>query len=236
MVTPETTPDPADKKLLYPIFIECSELTLDPYWKQIFEDCSRGKFPSGSSIDSTGQIIYFKTQKSKVNSRNYITYRIGDSAEQVYLDVKQLFQKHLLHKSKQDRMRSSDEVRDIRAELEKLYKGDWSDIRKKKIKDPIIRRFTLSIKDKYQLNNHETEGLYDVLKIGFLFNRIPNDSIVYNDQEIKDITILKFLTDTRTFILDEPEKPTKREYKPKTHKLSELWDKHLLKPKNSYSL
>lgn len=234
--TPETTPEPMDKKIIHPIFLECTELTLDPYWKQIFEDCARGKFPTGSSIDNAGTTLYFKTKNSKPNARNYITYKLGDNPETVYMDMKQIFQEQLLHKSNQDRLKTREEIQDICDELEKTYKGDWNDIRKKKIKDPIIRRYILSIRDKYELDNNETEDLTNILKLGFLFNWIPNEAVIYNNQEINDITSLHFKEESRTFVLDEPEKPTKREYKPKTHKLSDLWDKHLSKPKNSYSL
>lgn len=234
--TPEATPDASDKKIIHPIFMECSELTLDPYWKQIFEECAKGKFPTGSSIDNTGSTIYIKTQKTKGNSRSFLTYKLSDNVETIFVDLKEMFQKHLLHKSKQDRLLIAEEIQDICRDLREVYNGDWKDIRKKNIKEPIIRRFILSLQEKYSLSIRETEDLTNTLDLGFSFNWIPNDAVVYKDQEIKEITILHFCEKTRTFQLEETEKAIKREYKPKVHKLSDLWDKHLKKPKNTYSL
>lgn len=46
--TPTPTPTEIDKKIIYPIFTECAQFTIDPYWQQVFEECSKGHFPRGS--------------------------------------------------------------------------------------------------------------------------------------------------------------------------------------------
>ena len=86
------------------------------------------------------------------------------------------------------------------------------------------------------LDDKETAEVAQIIKLGFLFNWIPNDKVVYEDQAILDIKTLHFDPEDRSFELDEPNIEYKREYKPKLQKLSALWEKYLEKPRNRYLL
>jgi len=222
------------KKVLHPILYECSELTFDPYWKQVFEECAYGKFPRGSGIDSTGNVLYFK--KKGGNTRNYISYRLKKDVELVFLDLKNMFHEHLSLKSTQDRQDLRSELDELCKDLQESFTGTWPNIKRKKIKDPIIRKYILDLKDLYSLTNKETAEVAEIIKLGFLFNWIPNENVIYKDRQILDIKNLKFDEEERTFDLEEPDIDYKREYKPKLMKLSTLWKKHLLISKNSYLL
>jgi len=137
-------------------------------------------------------------------------------------------------KLSRDRLRSDKDRKDIRDELDgtrqtiqELFAGDWIQIRRKKLKDPIIRSFILDIKEKYNLTLLETENVYKIIRLGFMFNWIPNNAVVYEDQKILDITSLHFNPKTREFELEEKSQKYKRTYKPKKVKLSSLWAKYI---------
>ncbi len=238
--TPSETPSTPNKKIAYPLFDDCAQFTLDPYWLQVFEECSRGHFPRGSGIDSEGKVVYFRNRAN--NNRNYVSYRLIDKygsqkhPDQIFKDLKQLFQEQLNFKSNLDRSEIRAEIDDICKDLQESYTGDWQKIKRKKIRDPIIRRYILDLKEEYNLDNKETAEVAQIIKLGFLFNWIANDQVVYQDQRIQDIKTLRFDADDRSFELDEPVGQYKREYKPKLQKLSSLWEKHLKKPKNRYLL
>lgn len=219
----------SNKKKIYPIFLNCGELTLDIYWEKIFEDCSKGKFPKGCSINSNGTTLYIKNKSGAL-----ITYNLHDNIEKVFLDVKEIFQSELNIKSNRDKLELEENFEDIRKELQEVYTGSWQRIKRKKIKDPIIRKYILDLKVKYDLTVKETNEVSQIIKLGFLFNWIDNNDVVYEDQEIKDITILHFDEEERLFSLDEPNIILKREYKPKINKISLIWDKQMVKPKNRY--
>jgi hypothetical protein len=221
-----------NKKILYPILNECSQYTLDPYWKQIFEDCSRGKFPRGSSIDNEGKVLYIK--KPIGTNQQYQTYNLNKSPSEIFIELKKLFQEQLNLKSNRDKQIQRDEFDDISKDLQESFTSGWQKIKRKKIKDPIIRRYILELKDVYNLDDRETAEVAQILKLGFLFNWIDNDDVVYEDQRIVEIKTLHFDPEERIFELDEPSVLLKREYKPKTSKLSNLWEKHLEQPKNRY--
>lgn len=212
-----------DKKLLYPIFHEASEFTFDPYWKQVFDECSKGKFPKGSSIDNTGKIVYFKSKQNNVSK----TYKLNDDPKKVFQELKQLFYEQINLKSNRDRQVIKDELNDICENLKETFAGTWQKIKRKKIKDPIIRSFILDLKSKYELNDEETKQLIQLIKLGFIFNWIDNNSVIYKDQRILDIESLHFNPDERKFILDKPSGPCRREYKSKSKLLSTMWDKYL---------
>jgi hypothetical protein len=232
--SPSQTPGTPNKKIVYPLFADCAQFTLDPYWQQVFEECSRGKFPRGSGIDSEGKVVYFRNRTS--NNRNYVSYRLKKNPEQIFKDLKRLFQEQLNFKSNRDRQEIRAELDDICKDLQESFTGSWQKIKRKKIKDPIIRRYILDLKEQYDLNDKETAEVAQIIKLGFLFNWIANDQVVYENQRIQEIKTLHFDDEERTFELDEPNTQSKREYKPKPFKLSSLWEKHLERPKNRYLL
>lgn len=237
--TPETSPIPSDqtteKPPRFPIFKECSNLTTDPYWRQIFAECSKGRFPRGSSINSVGTTLYFRSkQNSTAKQNNYISYKIGSNPEQLYEDVKEIFHRELGLRSKRDRKQIREELDNICMDIKEKYSDDWKDIKHKKIKDPIIRRFILQLKDQYNLSNAETSAASQIVKLGFLFNWISSEQIIYENKQIIDIDSLHFDEEKRTFKLDQPETKHKREYQQKPIYLSTLWNKYLEKPLNRY--
>lgn len=222
------------KKILHPIFIECAEFTLDPYWQHVFEDCARGKLPRGSVIDATGRVVHFRCKSS--DSRNFISYKLTGSPEKILQDLKKLFQEHLNLKSRKDRLDIGAELDIICEELQSSYSDTWKNIKRKKIKDPIIRRYILDIKEQHNLTSKETAEVAQIIRLGFLFNWISNENVIYQDRRILDIINLRFDPEERTFEIEEPVVVGRREYKPKISRLSTLWHKHLKEPKNRYHI
>ena len=219
------------RKVSFPIFNECAQYTLDPYWQHIFEECAKGKFPRGCSIDSEGVFMYFKNKNGNTTS-----FRVKGDPEVLFMELKQQFLDSLGLKSKNDHLVIQEEFNSMCKDLQESYKCTWDKIKGKKMKDPIVRKYIIKLKEEYELDKAETTQLAQILKLGFLFNWIGNNQIEYEDQQIINIKSLHFDEETRLFDLDEPPVKMKREYKPKLIKLSSLWLKHLETPKNSYIL
>lgn len=178
-------------------------------------------------------MVYFR---GKTPNREYTSYTLSDEPEQIFKDLKKFFQNELNLRSKQDRSNIRAEIDDICKNLQETYNGSWQKIKRKKLRDPIIRKYILDLKHMYDLTDKEATEVAQIIKLGFLFNWISNDQVIYNDQHISDITSLHFDPKKRHFKLDEPDVLYKREYKPKIQKLSTLWSKHLKAPKNRYLL
>ena len=222
--TPMLTP-----KLKYPIFLECLQYTLDPYWRQVFEDCARGRFPKGSGIDTAGNAVYFK-------GKNVQWHQLSENPELLYCELKGLFQNNLNLKSKKDRSDTHKEVEVLKTQIESLYSGTWHSIRKKSIKDALIRNFVLNLKEAYSLSQQQTIYLHRLLQLGFLFNWIDPDSVKYEDKQILEIGNLYYDDATQKFELElSKPKKIKREFVPKAEKISSLWKKNLGEGRNKYS-
>ena len=222
---------PLDKKIVHPIFRECAEYTLDPFWRQVFEECARSRFPRGTSINNAGEIVYFRNRDN-----SYTSYKLEKTPDVIFKDLKKLFQNFLGFKSNQDRKDIRAELDDICRDLNESYNSGWKKIKKKKLKEPIIRKYILDLKEQYSLDDRETANVAQLIKLGFLFNWINNDDVLYENQRILDISTLRFDAEERIFELEEPDTPQKREYKPKPIKLSTLWEKWLDSPKNRYTV
>jgi len=221
--------------MTFPIFLECLNFTLDPYWRQVFEDLSKGKFPKGSGTDSSGKTIYFKNTNER--------YKLETQPELLFKQLKELFQTKLGMRSKKDRSNIHDEIELLKENLELLYTGTWASIRKKSIKDALIRNFVLELKELYSLDITQTAQLKELLQIGFLFNWILPESVVYDDKQISEIKGLVYDETTKKFELDFSETPEentkkvkkiKRDFMPIYGKLSTLWKKNWESTRNKY--
>lgn len=222
-------------KIVYPLFQECAQYTLDAFWQQVFQDCARGKFPKGCSPDQQGETLIIRSKNG--TNKAVINYKLSESEnspEKIFKDLKILFQDHLNIKSMIDREEIRAELDEICKSLQESFSGNWQQIKRKKIKDPIIRRYILDLKERHQLNDRETAEVAQLIKLGFLFNWISNENVIYQDQQIVDIETLQFNEEDRTFHLEEQITTCTREYKPKLFKLANLWEKFLEQPKNRY--
>lgn len=204
----------------FPIFMECVDYTVDPYWIQVFEDCAKGKFPRGSGIDKTGKTVHFKIKNE------IIWFSLPEEPSEIFIKLKEKFQDILRLKSNIDRDKTRDEMNLLKKNIEENYSKTWKNIKKKSIKCSLIREYTLSLKEKYELSEEQTIKLYNLINLGFIFNCITLDHVIYEDKKITDITSLIY--ENNEFTFDSEIKFSKRKFVPKSIKLSSFWNK---KPK-----
>jgi hypothetical protein len=210
------------KKIIFPIFEKASELINDDYWKQILQDASHGKFPKNSGIDPKTGGIFVKKGKQT------LWLELPLDPEKALEAFKKFLSENLNLRSKKDQKSIRKEIDKQRKELlENLDCSNWKDIRKKAIKDSIIRDFVINLKRKYELTDKEAYDLYNLIKLGILFNWIDSSNITYRDRKIKTINVLYFNKKTRHFFIDHDYTIcVKREWDLSPRKLSEYWNKY----------
>lgn len=208
-------------KLKYPHFTDLLDYTVDPYWEQVFENCSRGKFPKNSGYSSSTDSIWCKDSRQKET----FWIKLTGQPQTDQLSLKSFFKKHLNLKSKLDKSHNRNQFNLLKQELEQSYTGTWKEIKKKSVKDALIRAFILDLKKKHSLNFEETINVSRTIRLGLLFNWISADHIVYDSENrsIENIKNLAYDNKKRTFSLDFPAKLAKREYKLQQSKLLDLW-------------
>jgi len=172
------------KEIIYPVFLECLQFTNDFFWENIFEDLAYGKTPYGTYINKDFLCCNYKDKE--------FSYKIErKEPEQLYNDILFLLGKKLGILSLKDKNNKQIDFKNIENELKECRKN-WSNIRKKNIKDLLIERYVLNMKDKYLLTFKQAQELLSHIFIGLVFKVISVKDIKYNDGVITSIEGITF--------------------------------------------
>ena len=172
------------KEILYPVFLECLQFTNDFFWENIFEDLSYGKTPYGTYINKDFLCCNYKDKE--------FSYKIEKKEpEQLYKDIIFLLGKKVGILSLKDKNNKQIDFKNIENELKECRKN-WSNIRKKNIKDLLIERYVLNMKDRYLLTFKQAQELLSHIFIGLVFKVISVKDIKYSDGVITSIDGITF--------------------------------------------
>lgn len=193
----KTTTRRRKKKILYPIFAECSKIATDPFWKDKFEKASHGKFPRGFSYNKD-HLIYKRGTKND-------SVIVPDSPSEAYSVCVFFFHDTAKIYSDQDRKRIEEEEYQDQL-LEQLKEKTWSKTLKRQ-KEVLVEIYVQELKEKYQLSISATRQLEDLINVGILFNHFNKDNIILEDGMISEIKGLVYDDESKTFKTTETLKP-----------------------------
>ena len=75
------------KEIIYPVFLECCQFTIDSFWENIFEDLAYGKTPYGTYINKDFLCCSYKDKE--------FSYKIErKDSEKLYKDIYNLLVNH----------------------------------------------------------------------------------------------------------------------------------------------
>ena len=172
------------KEILYPIFLECLQFTSDFFWENIFEDLAYGKTPYGTYINKDFLCCNYKDKE--------FSYKIEKKDPEIlYNDILILLGKKLGILSSRDKNNKQIDFQNIENELKECRKK-WSSIRKKNIKDLLIERYVLNMKERYLLSFKQAQELLSHIFIGLVFKVISVKDIKYKDGVITSIDGISF--------------------------------------------
>ena len=172
------------KEILYPVFLECLQFINDAFWENIFEDLAYGKTPYGTYINKDFLCCNYKNKEfsNKIEKKDPKT---------LYNDNYSLLGKKLGILSIRDKTNRQIDFQNIENELKECRKN-WSNIRKKNIKDLLIERYVLNMKNKYSLSYKQAQTLLSTIFIGLVFKVISVKDIKYSDGNITEIEGISF--------------------------------------------
>jgi len=183
---------PVKKEIIYPIFLECCEFSEDTFWKNVFEDLSYGKYPYGTYITKDFFCCNYKNKE--------FSYKIERKDPKIlYNDIYELLSKKLGLLSHKDKIKKKIDFSILEEEIKENRKN-WSNIRKKNIKDLLIENYVIEMKKKYELTVKQARELLSIIFIGMVFKVITVKDIEYSDGVIKNINGISF--DKKEIILD----------------------------------
>ena len=172
------------KELLFSFLLKCCDLAQEKFWKNIFEDLAYGQAPYGAFISKgflsctyKGKEFSYKlTPKDPEVMFNDIYELLTDKLG--ILSANEQNQKRLLFEELEKSMRDKNE--------------EWGKIRKKKIKDLIIEKYVVSMKNEYCLSFVQARKLLAYIYLGAQFKTITPKDVEYVEGEIVSINGISF--------------------------------------------
>lgn len=168
------------KPIINPIFEKCAELTDDNFWKGIFMDCARGKFPRGFTFKNN--LICFR-KASKMTR-----LEVSASPMQAFQESKEFFQKFggLLSEKDQLKLKQLEEEKLLQ---EAIFNEDitWKDVKSEKFKDILIIEFIEKLSSEYELGYDEKNELITNIKKGFMLKCFTASNIEMEKGKIVEI-------------------------------------------------
>jgi len=219
------------KPILYPVFENFSNLTEDEFWKSIFMDCARGKFPRGF-IFKNNLLIHKKGSK-------LTQLELSNSTTDVFVSTMNFFQMTAGIMSVLDRQKINQrEEEKIIKEMKKDSELTWGYVKKEGLKEVLINEFITDICEKMNFTEKEKKELITTIKKGLMLKCFNSNNIIMSGGRIKEIDGLFYNEDTKEYEIDENYIPRKnsiknadlgieKEIKKPEINFLEIWKKYL---------
>lgn len=212
---------PIKKEIIYPVFLECCEFAHDSFWENIFDDLSYGKTPYGTYITKNFLCCSYKNKE--------FSYKIERKDPQVlYNEIYKLLTVKLGILSRKEKVKKRADFHKTESRI-KEFRQEWGNIRKKNIKDLLVERYVIDMKNKYSLTLKQTKYLLSIIFIAIVFKVITSKDIDYSDGKIQNIEGIEF--SNKKIILKRDIYNIEVAFSPETVAdkkiMSENWDKYL---------
>jgi hypothetical protein len=166
----------------YPIFQECSEFTLDSFWKDIFIKCSKNKFPSNMTFDAKNSLVLVKKDKKIMH------YPLaGLKSTDIFVKMLSIFKELGIHSTKEIQ-NYIDSVKDKNINSTTT---EWKKIRPKRAREILLLEFIKRVSKERKLTQRKTRELTSVIFVSSQLGEITSSDIVLRKGEIKNIRNLK---------------------------------------------
>lgn len=183
----DSTPKKKNEKIINPIFKECCELIVDPFWVRIFTNAARGKFPRKFSYYN--DCLNYRRSPSVTKSVDK-----GDTIPETTSLFINFFQSNGALFSDYDQQLVIESMStENHSEIE-----SWADINGQ-MRRVMISEYANYLKEKYSLSPKEYTELHKVINHAFIFKRISGDDVNIKKNKISSINGLKFNKEDRSF-------------------------------------
>lgn len=187
-----------EQPIIYPIFDECKNFTLDSFWREELGKLAYNKFPPGLRYDAVKNNLTLKLDGKKIE-----TYSLSENPADVFQIVMKIL------KGKYD-MRSSRDLKIQKSIMDEAMKKretdldcEFKNIKPRHLKDQLIMDYLVVLKSKHSLTTGEFKNLVSVVQLGFQFRELSPNDVVYINGEVTDIQGLVFDEKERSFTTPE---------------------------------
>ena len=177
---------PIKKEIIYPVFLECCEFATDLFWENIFEDLAYGKTPYGTYINKNFFCCSYKNKEFSYKIERKDTYDL-------YTDIYNLLTKKLGILSHKEKIKKRVDFDNTECRI-KEFRQEWGNIKKKNIKDLLVERYVIDMKNKHSLSIKQAKYILSIIFIAIVFKVITPKDIEYSDNKIQNIDGIEFST------------------------------------------
>ena len=165
--------------VFFPLFEQCNKYTLDTYWKKVFSDCSRNRFPVGMSYDSSNNDLFVRDNGKTI--RHPLS---GLGETDIFRQMMAIFKGMGIH--------STREIKNYIDDLEKEedIPDSWAKVKPKKAREGLLLNFIRRKSTELGLSKQETRRLTSVILVGLQLGEIKGSNIHING-DIEDIDCVK---------------------------------------------
>ena len=205
-------------KVIYPLFIQCSEIVTDPFWIGFFIDMSRNKLPKGFRIRGNNLVCHDRNKTKHVNL-------IGDTIE-IASKCMQFLREvaNIMSQNDKNEIRKAQKEAMERANIPKT----WNDIKKKKSeKKAAIIQFSAELSKNNNLTVEESTDLLTLINLSYFLNKINSDDVMYNNGHI--ISINGLIKVNGKFRLDEEHEIRRYKFRDKEIRSNNLKHEYVCK-------
>ncbi|AHL67593.1 hypothetical protein DH26_gp100 [Chloriridovirus anopheles1] len=143
-----------------------------------------GQFAKDHQVIDLLEDLATKKQKCSLNVKNY-----GEDYYKLYMDV-----------LKHYKLKKSSTTKTV--QQENLIIKNWSAIRKKAVKDLVLKNFIIDIKNKYKFTEETTTNFKKDLSVGLNFKNINDKNIIISNNKIVAISGLHITTNHYEWTFD----------------------------------
>lgn len=184
---------------IYPFFHECGKYTLDPFWKEKFEELANNIFPDGLRYDQKNNRFMIEGVSTP------LPVKVTDAYKKI-LDV--LKNKFKIYSNRELSEKYGEE--EFKKKVETI---EFKSVKSKHTKEQLIMEYASKLKKEYNLTPSEFSNLLATIQLAFQFKSLTVDDVEY-DGTIKKIEGLKFSKDNRTFLVPEAPVTNSKSEKP----------------------
>jgi len=175
---------PIKREIVYPFFLECIQHCSDSFWENLFEDLAYGRPPPCTYINKNFLCCSFKGKE--------FSYKIEKKDPEVlYNDLHKILTEKIGIFSQKEKYQK----KFIFHEIEKSLKDssqNWSDIRKKNIKDVLYEKFVIDMQKQYNLTVKQAKYLLSIIMLSIMFKTIKLKDVKYDNDKIVSINGIEF--------------------------------------------
>ncbi len=181
--------------VLYQKFEEYVDNMKDPFWADIFKQCSYGKFPRG--------ITYRNNVLSIKKGTKIISEELSNDVNTGIDQCLEFFKEHGCLRSDLDIKNEKEQISHCGINNKRLSELNWKSIKNKSMRNKLITEYICKISKERNLNKKQKLDLKTMINLGFILKLFSPDHVIFEHGNIIEIRGLKWDYNQAQFYLDQ---------------------------------